>query len=127
MNTILITGIGGDIAQCVATIVRESLGAACRLVGCDTHEQHGGKLFVDAFGRLPVASDPGYVDALLSLIDSESVDTVIPMTEPELRTLLPVFMKHPRINWITPGARVIEAGVDKLETAQALTGMGIAM
>jgi len=127
MTTILITGIGGDIGQCVATIIRESFGTACRLIGCDTHEQHGGKLFVDAFGRLPVARDPGYLEALLSLIDSESVDTIIPMTEPELGSLLPAFAKHPGINWITPGARVIEAGVDKLETAEALTRIGIAM
>jgi carbamoyl-phosphate synthase large subunit len=127
MTTILITGIGGDIGQCIATIIRESLGAACRLIGCDTHEQHGGKLFVDAFGRLPGARDPGYLEALLSVIDSESVDTVIPMTEPELGTLLPAFLKHPRINWITPGAGVIEAGVDKLKTAQALTRLGITM
>jgi carbamoyl-phosphate synthase large subunit len=127
MTTILITGIGGDIGQCVATIIRESLGADCRLIGCDTHEQHGGELYVDAFARIPIARDPGYLDALLSLIDSESVDTVIPMTEPELGSLLPVFAEHPGINWITPGASVIEAGIDKLETAKALTRIGIAM
>ena len=41
MKTILITGIGGDISQGVATILRENR-PDLRLIGVDMHEQHGG-------------------------------------------------------------------------------------
>jgi carbamoyl-phosphate synthase large subunit len=127
MSAILITGIGGDIGQCVATIVRETVGGTRRLIGCDTHEQHGGSLYVDAFQRVPAARDKGYLEALMSLIEAQSVTTVIPMTEPELELLGGVVAGGSAIAWITPGAKAIAAGIDKLATAQTLTAAGIPM
>ena len=127
MTTVLITGIGGGIFQCVATIIRESPGANYKLVGSDTHDQHGGKLYVDAFRHLPRADDPAYVASLMSLVDTESVDVVIPMSEPELDALCDVMAGHSGLQWITPGPEAIKIGVDKLMTAQALTSAGIAM
>ena len=127
MTTVLITGIGGDIAQCVATIVRESAGASYKLVGCDTHDQHGGKLYVDTFRPVPRAGDAVYVESLMSLVKAESVDIVIPMSEPELDVLCHVMSEHSGVHWITPGPQVIKVGVDKLLTAQALASAGIAM
>lgn len=127
MTTVLITSIGGDIAQCVATIIRECTSTSYRLVGSDVHDQHGGKLYVDAFRRLPRADDPAYVESLMSLIRAESVDIVIPMSEPELEALCDVMATHSGIRWITPGSKVIKAGVDKLVTAELLAGAGLAM
>lgn len=125
MTTVLITGIGGDIAQCVATIVHESAGARYKLVGCDTHDQHGGRLYVDTFRQVPRAGDAAYVESLMSLVKAESVDIVIPMSEPELDVLCHVMSEHPGVHWITPGPQVIKVGVDKLLTAQALASAGI--
>jgi len=127
MTTILITGIGGDIAQCVATIIRESAGTRYKLVGSDTHDRHGGKLYVDAFGLVPRAADAAYVESLMSLVDAESVDIVIPMSEPELAVLCDVMSSHSSVHWITPGPEAIKVGVDKLMTARALADAGIMM
>ena len=55
-KVVLITGIGGDIAQGVATILRESR-PDLRLIGVDVHTQHGGHLFVDVNEIIPSASD----------------------------------------------------------------------
>lgn len=126
MTTVLITGIGGDIAQCVATIIRET-NAGYRLVGSDTHDQHGGKLYVDSFSLLPRADDSAYVESLMSLVRRESVDIVIPMSEPELDALRNAMASHSGVHWITPGSKAIMVGVDKLMTAQVLTSAGITM
>jgi carbamoyl-phosphate synthase large subunit len=124
MKRVLITGIGGDIAQSVATIVRANR-PACYLVGVDIHEQHGGSLFVDTLAMLPLANDPTYLDELRRLIAKESIDTVIPMTEPELGILCEQLESFPESKWIFPGREVVVECVDKLATARMLERIGV--
>ncbi|MFZ3018226.1 MAG: ATP-grasp domain-containing protein [Gallionella sp.] len=123
-NVVLITGIGGDISQGVATILRENR-PDLRLIGVDVHAQHGGHLFVDHFQLVPKANDPGYLDAIKEVVRKHSVGIVIPMSEPELGATLPFPELAPGVKWITAGERVVEAGLDKLETMEALKGLGI--
>lgn len=124
MKSILITGIGGDIAQGVATILR-SRWPSCRLYGTDTHEQHGGRLFVDEFFILPAASDPGYVGAVRSLLESRRIDVLLPMSEPELGALGALLEELGPSRCVAAGASVISAGLDKLATAEALQRFGL--
>lgn len=123
-KVILITGIGGDISQGVATILRENR-PDLRLIGVDVHAQHGGHLFVDQFALVPSASAPDYVDAIKAIVSKHSVDVVIPMSEPELGATRPFSELAPSVKWITAGDRVVGAGLDKLETMRALTGLGV--
>jgi carbamoyl-phosphate synthase large subunit len=123
-NVVLITGIGGDISQGVATILRENR-PDLRLIGVDVHAQHGGDLFVDHFQLVPKANDPGYLDAIKEVVRKHSVGIVIPMSEPELAATLPFPELAPGIKWITAGERVVKAGLDKLETMNVLKGLGI--
>jgi len=123
-NVVLITGIGGDISQGVATILRESR-PDLRLIGVDVHAQHGGHLFVDHFQLVPRASDLGYLDAIKEVVRKHSVGIVIPMSEPELGATLPFPELAPRLKWITAGESVVKAGLDKLETMNALAMLGI--
>lgn len=125
-NVVLITGIGGDISQGVATILRENR-PDLRLIGVDVHAQHGGHLFVDHFRLVPKASDPGYLDAIKEVVRQHSVGIVIPMSEPELGATLPFPELARGIKWITAGERVVKAGLDKLETMDALKGLGISV
>lgn len=124
MKTVLITGIGGDIAQGVATIVRECR-SNFRLIGTDIHDEHGGELYVDAVFRVPRAADTAYLPSLSSLIETEAVDIVIPMSEPELAALGSSTQKPGKARWITAGHRAVAAGVDKLATVQALRQLGL--
>lgn len=124
MKTILITGIGGDIAQSVAVIIREHR-PRYRLVGIDLQEQHAGALFVDRLHLVQPAKSPDYLNRLQEIIEQESVDLVIPMTEPELAVLLPLLSEPTKAQWITCGEEVIAAGVDKLETARRLAALGL--
>lgn len=123
-NVVLITGIGGDISQGVATILRENR-PDLRLIGVDLHAQHGGHLFVDHFQLVPKASDPGYLDAIKEVIRKHSVGIVIPMSEPELAAILPFQELVPGVKWITAGERVVRSGLDKLGTMNALRELGV--
>ena len=123
-KTILITGIGGDIAQGVATIIRESRPDIA-LIGVDVHTQHGGHLFVDQFALVPGADGQDYLDAIKAVVNKYSVDRVIPMSEPELQASLPFEELAPGVKWITAGESVVAAGLDKLETNHALAGLGV--
>jgi len=123
-KAVFITGIGGDIAQGVATILRESR-PDLRLVGADTHEFHGGRRFVDRFITLPRADDLEYIRALRDILDSEPVDFFMPMTEPELGALLRREDSLPEMAWITSGSDVVATGLDKWKTIQALRELGL--
>lgn len=126
MNSILITGIGGDIAQGVATIIRSHL-PDLRLHGADMHEQHGGRLFVDELLTLPPASDPEYAASVRSALESRQIDVFLPMSEPELGTSRALLAELGPTRSISSGTAVIEAGLDKLATITALRNFGLAV
>jgi carbamoyl-phosphate synthase large subunit len=124
MKTVLITGIGGDVAQSVAAIIRK-YHSDWRLVGTDIHSEHAGSLFVDDLYTLPMASDTNYLYALYKLIDHKNVDFVIPITEAELDTLHNSGCELSSDMWIYAGSEALEAGLDKYATAKMLEKLGI--
>ena len=116
---VLITGIGGDIAQGVATILRECR-SDLRLIGTDIHDHHAGKKWIDQFAVLPKADDKKYVQRLKEVIEKEDAQFFIPMTEAELGVLIVREEEFSNIRWITAGHEVVKAGLDKWKTNQAL-------
>ena len=121
---VLVTGIGGDIAQAVATILRERRDVGF-LLGVDLHGEHGGQLFVDQTELVPSARHPGYLEAIRGIAERFAIDVIFPMTEPELA----VWSEEGTVKWgrkiISAGPRVIAAGVDKLATSRELQRIGI--
>lgn len=124
MKRILITGIGGDIAQGVATLVRSARPAA-RLFGSDIHQRHAGKLFVDQCVVLPSADDPGYTSALRETLARLEIDLLIPVTEPEIGMMAMALGDSSTVAWVSPGPEVVAAGRDKYATVQALAALGV--
>lgn len=125
MTTILITGIGGDIAQAAAKIIREARPGFA-LIGTDIHDRHCGGLFVDKSHVLPAATNQSYVKSLDELLSRHAVDIVLPMTEPELSVISVSTHRWSRpVKWIHAGARAIAVGVDKLLTARTLREFGL--
>jgi carbamoyl-phosphate synthase large subunit len=117
MNTILITAIGGDIAQGVATIIREEY-PHWRLIGMDIHKRHGGSLFVDKLYTAPAASESNYDDWLKELIHKEKVNFCIPMSEAELLHFAQQRQNEVAdISFVMPNSKAVEVGCDKLETS----------
>lgn len=124
MKTILITGIGGDISQGVATIIREQR-PEIRLIGVDRDLQHGGYLFVDEFVQVPSSDSPEYIKKIENILFSKSVDVMIPMSEPELNVMGPLISKLGENRCISAGEKVVTVGLDKLLTIQALQEIGL--
>lgn len=124
MNTVLITAIGGDIAQGVASIIRESF-PDWRLVGMDIHARHGGELFVDKLFQAPKASEACYDDWVKNLISREKIDICVPMSEAEL---VHFSQKHKKdfagAKLIMANPKAIAVGCDKLITSEYLGSIG---
>jgi carbamoyl-phosphate synthase large subunit len=114
MKTILITGIGGDIAQSIATIIKESRPNV-RLIGTDVNLEHAGFVFVDKFFQVPMASSNSYLEQIRALIKAHAVDVIIPTNEQELSVFHPI-MKELEDRCITAGEKIISIGIDKLKT-----------
>lgn len=119
MKGILVTGIGGDIAQGVATLVREC-EPGVRLIGTDVHNEHAGSLFADKCLVLPHAREPAYASALREAVTLHGIDVVMPMTEAEIPLVPGLLGNPPLARCITPGPGAVAAGIDKLATAQTL-------
>jgi carbamoyl-phosphate synthase large subunit len=125
VKTALITGIGGDIGQGVATILREA-HPRWRLVGTDVQERHGGGLFVDSLHRAPPCSDAGYETWLTRLVASERADICIPMSEPEIIWLTRRRLRDVAgVPLVMANAKAVEVGSDKLRTAEFLASIGV--
>jgi len=124
MKTVLITGIGGDISQNAAAIIKEAR-PDIRLIGSDISTRHGGSLFVDEVLQVPVASSVSYLESMREIIKAYSIDAVIPMSEPELAVFSPLIDELGDDHCITAGKDVIAIGIDKLNTMEALTSLGI--
>ena len=125
MKTVLITGIGGEIAQSVATIIKESR-PDIRLVGTDMDiKPHGGSLFVNKVLQVPNASSEVYLEHMREIIKTYSIDVVIPMTEVELSVFTPLIDELGKNCCITSGQSVLAIGLDKLKTMYALESLGI--
>jgi carbamoyl-phosphate synthase large subunit len=124
MTTILITGIGGDIAQSIATVVKREY-PAWRILGCDVHDRHGGSLVTDRSFRAPLASSPQFDGWLAEVIARERVDLCLPTSEAELRHFLASGTRRiGGVELLMPNAKAIEVGGDKLATARHLVAAG---
>jgi len=124
MKTVLITGIGGDIAQSIATILAESR-PEFRLIGVDMNDRHAGYLFVDELFKVPAASTIEYTDSIKILIREYSVDIVIPTSEQELAVFDPLIDELGGDRCITAGVKVLNIGLDKLKTNKFIASLGI--
>lgn len=126
MKTLLITAIGGDISQGVAQIVREVL-PDCRIVGTDVHTEHAGALYADEFILSPRASVPEYRAHIEKIIEDHKVDGIWPLSEAEIAYWQPEINRGaaPVVHWITAGQGVIEVAMDKLKTAEFISGIGL--
>lgn len=125
MKKILITGIGGDIAQGAASIIKDAF-PSWHIIGSDTNIFHAGKLFVDTFLQSPDANDIAYLQWVEKIIKENSVDFLWPLSEAEILVLT----KEDKIGInlcpvISSGTKAVQVGNDKLNTIQFLNKIGL--
>jgi len=68
INTVLLAGIGGDIAQGIAIILKETRKNLL-LIRTDIHDQHGGSLFVDKYFTVPRANSSEYIASFNEILE----------------------------------------------------------
>lgn len=125
MTRILITGIGGDIAQATASIVRKAF-PDWDIHGVDMDTKHGGSLYVDQFSIAPPANSEGFAAWLEAYVARHEITYCLPMSEAELAVLAKVYdgkIGQARLLWA--GKKAIEIGCDKLSTAEFINSVGI--
>lgn len=117
----VVTGVGGPAGRAVSAYLRER---GARVIGADMR-----RLEDDPAARLlPAAADSNFVPALLTLIQDEKAELVIPTVSEEL----PVVAEHREAIraycavLIAPAA-VVRIANDKWETARALAGAGVSV
>ena len=124
MPRFLITGIGGDVAQGICRVIRESFSDVV-IVGSDIGDKHAGLLFVDFFKLVPRADSNTYVTSIKSLIKEFNVDILIPTSEPEIEVLTKLSKSILPCKTLTPGRKVVRFCLDKFETNRFLDSIGL--
>lgn len=123
--TVLITCAGGEYMPYVLTSTRESLlayGVKIKLICVDVNENAIGQYFCDKFYQVPSGNDDNYLKVLLTIINSDKVDFIIPTADEEAISLASSQAELQRFGCqaICPDATAIETITDKFNTYQYL-------
>jgi len=87
LMTVCVTGVGGGgLGEQLVKALRLA-GTDYRLVVTDTTPNSAGLSRGDAYEIVPLASDPGYLDAILAVCSSHGAQVLLPGSEPELKVL----------------------------------------
>ena len=121
IDTLLITGGGGDIGLSLATFLRQG-GWVRTLIGADVRSDTPAAAFYDKVEILPPAADPSYPTTLSALVERHRADAIIPLSEAELSVLLEMGLPRTisRARIVTANAEALAAGLDKLRTFEVL-------
>ncbi len=116
-QAMLVTGCGGDIGFALGCIARESRLAG-RLIGCDMHADHPGKLIFDTCELVPSADTDDYFDRLEGLVKQYGIDLIVPMSEAEIERFADAgFLRNfLSADVIAANALAVRTGLDKFET-----------
>lgn len=85
--TLLMTCVGGELAPEVIQAAKASKRHDIRVVGVDNRPNAIGKHFADVFRRVPLGTEPGYVEAIAEIVRHEKVDLVLPTSDEEALAL----------------------------------------
>ena len=125
MTKILISAIGGDIAQGAANIVRDSF-PKWKIIGSDSNNRNAGQLFCDDLIQSPKANEDAFIPWLINTMQVEAADIYWPLSEAEINKTLSFgsFESLP-FKVIHSGKQVCDIANDKLKTANFIKASGM--
>ena len=87
MYTVLITCVGGEMAPFMIQTLKESKRHEVKIVGVDADHSAIGKNFCDNFVTVPYGDDIGYANSIKEIVNTYSVDLIIPTSDEEAMAL----------------------------------------
>jgi carbamoyl-phosphate synthase large subunit len=124
MTTILVTASGAPGAARLLGALRENGERDVRLVGVDMNDRAIGRHLCDAFHLVPAGSKPEYADALLEIVERESVDVVLPESSHDLPHLSARRDEFP-VPVLVSGPETVRRSNDKAEFYALLHEIGV--
>jgi len=118
---ILVTGCGGDIGQSIGKILLKS-NYTKNLYGIDISDKNAAQFIFPNFSVGLRYSHPDYLNQLKIFIETNAIDIIIPIAEPELRYFSQnkIVETIGQAKMITASSLALEIGFDKYKTAQFL-------
>lgn len=127
INSIIVTGCGGDISIAVGRLLKEEK-LANRVIGIDVRKYHAGIAFFDDVYQFPTVRESNYLFLLEQKVKKTSADLVIPITDLELAFFAENNIRQiGNAQVIMPNREAVLIGLDKLKTYEVLSNAGISM
>jgi carbamoyl-phosphate synthase large subunit len=124
VTTVLVTASGAPGTAALLRGLRDNGEREVRLVGVDMSERSIGKHLCDAFHLVPPGSDPGFADAVLDVVERESVDVVLPQSSFDLPGLAEARERFP-VPVLVSSPETVRRSNDKAETYSLLQRIGV--
>lgn len=123
---ILVTGCGGDIGQSIGKILSKSKYVK-NVYGIDISDKNAAQFIYPNFSVGLRFTHPDYLKTLEAFIETNDIDIIIPIAEPELRffSIKNILDKIGKAKMITASALALEVGFDKFKTAEFLKKEGL--
>lgn len=124
---VLVTAVGGDLAQSVVKCLKDSKYKPV-VVGCDSNPYAGGRGDVDVFFQAPPVSQANaYQEFLEEVISRQKIRYVFPLCEPE------ILFYHSRRDvfsgssacFVAQSAPLVDTFMDKYKTVQYFKSFGL--
>ena len=122
--TVLVSASGAPGTAALLKGLRANGERTVRLVGTDMSERSVGRHLCDAFHLVPAGSDPGFADAVLDVVERESVDVVLPQSSFDLEGLAAHRDRFP-VPVLVSSPDTIHRSNDKAETYALLQRLGV--
>ena len=122
--TVLVSASGAPGTAALLRALRENGERTVRLVGTDMSERSVGRHLCDVFHQVPAGSDPGFADAMLDVVERESVDVVLPQSSFDLAGLAEHRDRFP-VPVLVSSPETIRRSNDKAETYALLQRLGV--
>ncbi len=122
--TVLVSACGAPGSAALLRALRENGEREVRLVGTDMSDRAIGRHLCDAFHLVPPGRDPAFADAILTLVEQERVDAVLPQSSHDLPGLAAARQRFP-VPVLVSGPETIARANDKAETYALLHELGV--
>jgi carbamoyl-phosphate synthase large subunit len=119
-RNILVTGVGGDIAQSAIRCLLEEKEGANHIFGCDIDKYAAGRRYVEEFLIAPRTSDRiAYEKFLEDMIKEKKITHILPMTENEIEAISENEEKYGRLGakLLINHKTMIKTFLDKYKTS----------